>query len=220
MQDSYEFDPCTLDGSDQDDDFVSIDDWRPTPRNQKVPKSEWRQVQNAGNNDIQPGIDEINKIKGYVKKRLPDCQILEAFGITSETLVAIKRDKYCPLDGISLDNQSKIYNKFQEIQKNYDKIFDVLAYLGEVLIFEGHYSDCYGDVPMVYKTMIDYAGIKRRHEKVRAAEARRTRGRKAKDKKAASAPEIKILDAKVTVIDDTPKVKKKRVNIIINHHKL
>lgn len=219
MQDSYEFDPCTLDGSDQDDEFVSIDDWKPTPKSQRVPKSEWRQVQNAGNHDIQPGIDEINKIKGYVKKRLPDCQILEAFGITAETLVAIKRDKYCPLDGISLDNQSKIYNKFQEVQKSYDKIFDALAYLGEVLIFAGQ-GPLAGETPMIYKTMIDYAGIKKRQEKARAAEARRTRGRKVKDKKAANAPEIKILDAKVTVIDDKPKVKKKRVNIIINHHKL
>lgn len=209
MQDSYEFDPCTLDGSDQDDDFVSIDDWKPRPKKERVPKSEWRQVQNAGRCNVQPGIDDIKKIKMYLKKPYPDIEIMESFGIDAATLIAIKRDKYCPIDGISLDNQSKIYNEFRKIEKTYDKIFDALAYLGDAMLVPGTVES------MAFRTMIGHKAIKDRQDRAR----RKEEGAALKKTKA----KAKYLTKKAPVKEDAPpiakkpKEKRKRVNIVISN---
>jgi hypothetical protein len=130
MSNSYYFDPCSVDGSDQDE--VSLDNWRPSAKSKTVPKSQWRQEQIDGNYNQQPGLDELKKIHMYLKKKYPDHQIMDAFGISSETLVAIKRDCYSPVDGISLDNQSKIYKKFNQLDKKIEKIIEALQLLTEV----------------------------------------------------------------------------------------
>lgn len=124
MQDeSYEFDPSSIDGSDKE---VTLDTWKPRPKKKSIVKSEWRQKEINGNYNQKPGLDEIRKIKDYIKKKYPDHEIMDAFGITSETLVAIKRNCYDPIDGISLDNQSKIYREFTEINDKINTLFDTL----------------------------------------------------------------------------------------------
>lgn len=127
MQDSYEFDPCSIDGSDE----ISIDNWKPEMRVASVPKSEWRKIQNDGNYNQEPGIDELKKIQMYLKRKYPDHQIMDDFGINCETLKAIKGGRYSPVDGISLDNQSKIYKEFIRIDKKINKIFDALKFLAD-----------------------------------------------------------------------------------------
>lgn len=131
MSNSYYFDPCSVDGSDQDDG-VTLDNWKPSAKERTVPKSKWREEQNAGNFNQQPGLDELHKIHMYLKKKYPDHQIMDAFGISAETLVAIKRDCYSPVDGISLDNQSKIYKRFNQVDKKLEKIEEALQLLTEV----------------------------------------------------------------------------------------
>lgn len=126
MSASYEFDPCSIDGSDKE---VTLDSWTPTVKEVGVPKSEWRQKQNDGNQNQQPGIDELKKINMFLKRKYPDHQIMDAFGITSETLVAIKRECFSPVTGISLDNQSKIYKEFTSIDKKLDRVFEALKFL-------------------------------------------------------------------------------------------
>ena len=91
---------------------ITLDNWKPSTQKKHIQKSEWREKQNNGDFNQSPGIDELYKINMYLKKKYPDSEIMDVFGITSETLVAIKRNCYDPIDGISLDNQSKIYKEF------------------------------------------------------------------------------------------------------------
>ncbi len=129
MNASYEFDPCSIDGSDEEE--ITLDNWKPSVKEIKVQKSEWRQKQNDGHNNQEPGIDDLRKINRFLKLKYPDHQIMDAFGITSETLVAIKRDCYSPVTGISLDNQSKIYKEFARIDKKLNKIFEAFKFIAD-----------------------------------------------------------------------------------------
>lgn len=131
MERSYAFDPCSIDGSDQEE--VTLDSWKPSVKKDNLVMSEWRQTQNANSHDLSPGIDELKKIAAYLKKKKSDSDIMKAFGISSETLVAIKRGCYSPVDGISLDNQSKIHKEFVRLQKNLDKLKDTLLFIGEIM---------------------------------------------------------------------------------------
>lgn len=118
-----------------------------------IHRSKWRQEKIDGHYNQQPGLDELKKIHGYLKKKFPDHQIMEVFGITSETLVAIKRDCYSPVEGISLDNQSKIYRKFDRIDKKLEKIFEAMQLLTDV------FGPCETTRRMMFKTLV--AKIKR-----------------------------------------------------------
>ncbi len=130
MRASYEFDPCSLDGSDKDVP-ISIDSWKPTAKKDGIPRSDWRQQQNDGDYNQQPGLDDLKKIKIYLKKKYPDYQIMDAFGISCETLVAIKRNCYHPVGGIALDDQSKLYKHFSLIDKKISRICDALKFISD-----------------------------------------------------------------------------------------
>jgi hypothetical protein len=126
---SYEFDPCSIDGSDK----VTLDTWKPTTNKPKIVASQWRQQQIGSNFNQQPGIDELHKIHMFIKKRASDADIMHAFGISAETLVAIKKDKYDPVDGISLDNQSKIYKEFKKIEDRIDGLLRAINFIAEAM---------------------------------------------------------------------------------------
>ena len=113
-QRSYEFDPCSVDGSDKQEE-VSLDNWKPSLQKKAIVQSEWRKNQIGDNFNQQPGIDELKKIYMFLKRKASDAEIMQTFGVTAETLIAIKKDKYSPVDGISLDNQSKIYKEFKKL---------------------------------------------------------------------------------------------------------
>lgn len=200
---SYEFDPCSLDGSDQDVNYVSIDDWTPRVVPPRVPKSDWRAAQNNGCHDNQPGIDDINKIKMYIKKRFADAQIMDVFGITAETLVAIKNNHFCPIEGITLDNQSKIYNEFNKITKITNKLYEALAYLSDTLLLENTFEKA------SFEAMIDYVSIKKRQDK---EQKRAELKAKKKEQPKLAVKTVKKEQAKAV---PKPKEKKKRVNISI-----
>lgn len=125
---SYEFDPCSVDGSDQEES-ITLDNWKPTAQKPKIVPSKWREEQIGNNFNQEPGIDELHKINMYLKKNAPDSEIMKAFGVNAETLIAIKKGKYDPVDGISLDNQSKIYREFKRIE---DKIASLLRGLNHI----------------------------------------------------------------------------------------
>ena len=97
-------------------------------------KSEWRQRQNAGNFNQQPGIDELNKINAALQEKYPDYEIMDAFGISCETLTAIKRNCYSPVEGISLDNQSKIHKEFLRIENKLERFWEGLKFLADHII--------------------------------------------------------------------------------------
>ena len=126
---SYEFDPCSVDGSDKEEP-VTLDNWKPKAKKKVIVQSEWRKNQIGDNFNQQPGIDELKKIYMFLKKKASDAEIMQTFGIAAETLVAIKKDKYSPVDGISLDNQSKIYKEFKALTEQIaglKRMVDVMA---------------------------------------------------------------------------------------------
>jgi len=118
---SYEFDPCALDGSNKEEP-VTLDSWKPSLKKKVIVQSEWRKNQIGDNFNQQPGLDELKKIYMFLNKKASDAEIMQTFGITAEMLVAIKKEKYDPVDGISLDNQSKIYKEFENLNKQLSKL--------------------------------------------------------------------------------------------------
>ncbi len=130
---SYEFNPCSIDGSDQEEKKITLDNWKITAHHLKLVSSKWRQDSIGTDFNQQPGIDEIRKIQMYLKKKAPDFDIMKAFGITADTLIAIKKDKYDPVEGISLDNQSKIYREFRNIELKIESFLRGLNYIAEIM---------------------------------------------------------------------------------------
>lgn len=128
---SYELDPCSIDGSDEEE--VTLDNWKPSPKKEGIPLSLWRQDSIGSNFNQQPGIDELNKIHGFLKKKKSDSDIMKAFGITAETLIAIKKDKYDPVEGISLDNQSKIYKEFKHLEDRIESLLRAINHIAECM---------------------------------------------------------------------------------------
>lgn len=114
-------------------DDVSIDDWRPRVKKAKIIPSEWRQEQIVSNFNQQPGTDELRKIYGFLKKNVPDYDIMNAFGISAEMLVAIKSGHYDPVDGISLDSQSKIYKEFRKIEDRIEALERGFQFLADCM---------------------------------------------------------------------------------------
>lgn len=135
-EESYEFDPCSIDDSDLESEEVTLDNWKPTIKKPVIKQSNWRKEQIGTNFNQQPGLDELKKIFRYLRKRAPDSDIMQAFGISAETLVAIKKDKYDPVDGISLDNQSKIYKEFKLINDKVDGLVRGLNFIADVLFID------------------------------------------------------------------------------------
>ena len=133
MDELYEFDLDSLDDTDIDDGYsiVSLDDWEPEKKTKTVPKSQWRSDYKDADPCQRPGLDEIRKINFYIKNKYPDHQIMDSFGISAEILVAIKSRNYCPVDGISLDNLSKIQKEFEKIDKKIELIYKALQFFAD-----------------------------------------------------------------------------------------
>jgi hypothetical protein len=140
---SYEFDPCSIDESDKEDEPVTLDNWKPSTEKPKIVPSKWREEQIGTNFNQQPGIDVLNKIHMYLKKKASDADIMHAFGISAETLIAIKKDKYDPVDGISLDNQSKIYKEFKRIEDRIDSLLRGINNIAECIFIDKKSKDEY-----------------------------------------------------------------------------
>lgn len=136
---TYEFDPCSIDGSDMDDDLddgVTLDNWKPSAVKPKIVASNWRQEQIGENFNQQPGIDELKKIQMFIKKKASDADIMHAFGIRADTLIAIKEERYDPVHGISLDNQSKIYNEFKRLDDKIASLLRAINHIGRIMFIE------------------------------------------------------------------------------------
>lgn len=114
-QGSYEFDPCSVDGSDEVEDSeeeVTLDSWKPSPKKDILREpSKWRQEQNSkGYGFMNPGLDEIKKIRHYLRNKRSDLEIMDTFAINADTLFAIKNNRFDAVDGI-IDNQTDILFK-------------------------------------------------------------------------------------------------------------
>lgn len=89
-----------ISGLDNNDEKITLDDWKFREKVNKIIMSEWRQKQNKNHPTEKPGLDDLRKIKMHLKKKYPDEDIIKAFGITMKILIAIKKDKYDCVDGI------------------------------------------------------------------------------------------------------------------------
>lgn len=157
MQDeSYEFDPCVLDESDRlndddlvngwrtvefedlEDDGITLDTWAPVHslNKKKLIPSNWRKEKIGNDFDQEPGLDDLKKIKKYLARKAGDSEIMQAFGINAETLVAIKNDRFSPVYGISTDNLSKVQNEFERLEKSIDKLNKAIKYIANILIID------------------------------------------------------------------------------------
>lgn len=115
------------------DNDVTLDNWKPREKQATLVCSQWRQDQIGDDFNQQPSIDDLHKIQMHLKKKIPDLDIMKAFGINAQTLVAIKKEKYDPVDGISLDNQSKIYKEFQLLKEQIDGLFNGLNFIADMV---------------------------------------------------------------------------------------
>jgi len=110
---TYEFDPAELDGSQDDlESEVTLDNWKPTPKthNFRTP-SKWRNEMNCrGLGYMEPGLDEIHKIRVYLKNKISDLEIMDTFAINADTLSAIKNNRYDPVDGM-MENQNQVLQR-------------------------------------------------------------------------------------------------------------
>lgn len=61
---------------------------------------------------------------------------MRVFGINAETLVAIKKGRYCPVEGIALDNLSKIHAEFNRLDNALTKVRRGIEYLAETLFID------------------------------------------------------------------------------------
>lgn len=115
------------------DKEISIDEWKPSEKSNKIIQGEWRKKLIGDNFDQTPSLDDFKKIKMYLKREHSDSEIMGVFGINANTLMAIKEGRFCPIDGIELDNLSKVYNEFQRIDKRANKMEVSIKYLVKFL---------------------------------------------------------------------------------------
>jgi len=162
-KDYYEIDLHDVDEFDQDDliddaddngggeeeeeeeeQEVTLDNWTPTKKEEKfIIPSEWRKKSINDNHNQEPGLNDLKKINYYVKKNYPDVEIMRAFGLAAETLIAIKTNKYSPIHGISMDNLCKIQKEFLKIERSIQLLKNGMNYIAHTLFIEKEDLDSY-----------------------------------------------------------------------------
>lgn len=131
---SYEFDPCSIDGSDEEE--LSIDTWKPKTHKKPIVQSEWRKNRIGKDFNQLPDLDDLRKIYMFMKKKVSDAEIMQTFGITAETLVSIKEDRYHPVDGMELSNLSKIYKEFDRLEEKIDKVWRGVKFIADTMFVD------------------------------------------------------------------------------------
>jgi hypothetical protein len=110
------------------DDEVTLDTWKPSTPEKKLIPSKWRQEQMGNNYNQDVGGDELKKIKSALNKKFPDHEIMQAYGISAQTLVDIKEGRINPHAGITRGTLNTV-NEFDEINSILKKISAVQARL-------------------------------------------------------------------------------------------
>jgi len=122
------------------DEDITLDNWKPIEKEERIIQSQWRKDRIGNDFNQQPGVDDLRKIKFHIKNKRTDYEIMKAFGVSAETLVAIKNNRYSPTDGIALDDKTKIYNEFLLVHKKFDeKILRLnkgLEYISKILFVD------------------------------------------------------------------------------------
>lgn len=131
MEDSYEFNPEIFDILNET--TCSLDDWKPKQKFKRLVISKWREEYNEGKIDGDASLDDVEKIKSYIKKGYGDAEIMGAFAISCETMIAIKNNSYTPGDGIQRDLDS-VYNEFLNFREDMKERVTKLEHDRKVLL--------------------------------------------------------------------------------------
>jgi hypothetical protein len=127
------------------DNEYTLDTWKPSEKKEEMNQSEWRKNKNGNDYNQPPDLDDFRKIKMFLKKDKPDYEIMRVFGINAETLFAIKTNRYCPVDGISFDTLSKIFNEFHKLEKMIKKLKRSTKYISDVILMDDKNKKDYKD---------------------------------------------------------------------------
>ena len=109
---------------------ITLDNWKPKPKEYTLIPSKWRQEQNSNNFNQEVGRDEIKKIQSALRKKYPDHEIMKAFGINAQTLVGIKDGSIKAEEGktrghISMSEFNEIEDVLKTIKKIESKFFGI-----------------------------------------------------------------------------------------------
>ena len=139
-----DMDKSEEDEDDSKDEEVTLDTWSPTKKEAKlIIQSEWRKKSIDDNHNQEPGLGDLKKINYYVKNNYPDTEIMRAFGIAAETLIAIKTNRYSPVHGISMDNLCKIQEEFKKVERSIKTLSNGMKYLSKTLFIKKEDLDAY-----------------------------------------------------------------------------
>jgi hypothetical protein len=127
----------------------SLDDWKPEIKKSDVLQSQWRKNQINDNYHQMPGLDELRKIKRHIEADKNHHDIMKSYGIDAKVLLAIKEDRYCPVEGIKMDTLSKIYKGFEALEKRFDCLYTALN-----LLADNGFSDKETSKRMQFKSLI------------------------------------------------------------------
>lgn len=126
-------------------DFVSIDDWKPTERNSVFRNpSEWRKLQNSKYFDVLPDSDDLRKIKAHLKANISKDEIIKIFGISSLTFKRIKLGKYSMHESTSFpptkDEKKEIFGHvsrlYQDIKEDVMIEYNITASMFDAILKE------------------------------------------------------------------------------------
>jgi hypothetical protein len=172
MIEAYEFDPCSIDGSDKPD-VVTIDNWKPAEKKDKFrARSDWRKESNkiGGKNDI--GRNDLQKIKAYIKNDVSDASIKKTFNITSEVLYAIRKNKFCVIEGIIEDDIDVLKREMKAVKTKLDSLKIDIGLMAQVLLTDKALMKAFSDIK---KQHAEELKEKDRIKKAKEKEARERR---------------------------------------------
>ncbi len=124
---------------------TKLDDWKPSSNKKpSLIQSEWRKEQNKENYNQNPGLDDIRKIKSAIKKKYPDYEIMQCYGINAETLIEIKDDVFSIGDGlrrfyphkITVGKSTKMNLAFQRLEDIVDGLISASQYMGDTVFID------------------------------------------------------------------------------------
>jgi hypothetical protein len=102
-------------------EVVTLDNWKPPYRpKQFMPKSNWRKFVVEDYNPGRPGLDDLRKIRLYLKKGASRTDIMQAFNIKRTVLAHIICDLYCPVDGC-IESPNERRRRLARIKAHLDK---------------------------------------------------------------------------------------------------
>ncbi len=124
---------------------IKLDEWKPEAKGRpSLVPSKWREESINGNFNQEPGLSDLRKIKFAIKRKYPDHEVMQAFGLNAETLVSIKTESYSAAEGlrhfypkdIVIGKELKMNLELQKLEDVVKGILAAVDYMGDVLFID------------------------------------------------------------------------------------